>query len=311
MCEYVTGFRLPSAKLQREIIAKRMEHNGGAYGYIDNPYPCGLFDSRDLWELSLKTVTILYGGNGSGKSTLLNVMASCMELNRVSPFNSGEVFDDYARACSYIMGYDEEGFIYRIPNKSRIITSDDIFDYMLTIRTNNEDIAENIEEGRKAWTEFRYADTVKVGNVLENYEEFRIQMLARNKSVSRRQFIRKVVGEETKLSSNGETAIMYFREKLKNETLYCLDEPENSMSPAMQTELLSVLEEKAYRCGCQFIIATHSPFLLSMSGARIYDLDASPVTIRNWWQLENTRIYYEFFRKHSRLFEDNSELIMS
>ena len=158
MCEYVTGFRLPSAELQREIIAKRMEHNGGAYGYIDNPYPCGLFDSRDLWELSLKTVTILYGGNGSGKSTLLNVMASCMELNRVSPFNSGEVFDDYARACSYTMGYDEEGFIYRIPNKSRIITSDDIFDYMLTIRTNNEDIAENIEEGRKAWTEFRYAE---------------------------------------------------------------------------------------------------------------------------------------------------------
>jgi hypothetical protein len=41
-----------------------------------------------------------------------------------------------------------------------------------------------------------------------------------------------------------------------------------------------------------------------MSGARIYDLDASPVAIKNWWELENTRIYYEFFKQYRHLFEE-------
>ena len=61
-------------------------------------------------------------------------------------------------------------------------------------------------------------------------------------------------------------------------------------------------KENGGYCGCQFIIATHSPFLLSMEGARIYDLDADPVEVRNWWELENVRIYYDFFREHEELF---------
>lgn len=112
---------------------------------------------------------------------------------------------------------------------------------------------------------------------------------------------------EVKLNSNGETALSYFEAKLKNDTLYCLDEPENSMSPKMQLELMKMLENMARFCGCQFIIATHSPFLLSLKGARIYDLDASPVDIRNWWELENTKIYYEFFSRYKNLFCEQEE----
>ena len=134
-------------------------------------------------------------------------------------------------------------------------------------------------------------------------------MLAKRKNVTRREFIRKTAGKEVRLNSNGETALNYFNRKLKNDTLYCLDEPENSMSPSMQRQLVGLLEEKARLNGCQFIIATHSPFILALAGARIYDLDSSPVTIRNWWELENTRTYYEFFKKYSRYFEDGSTLI--
>ena len=130
-----------------------------------------------------------------------------------------------------------------------------------------------------------------------------MQVLARSKSVSRRQFIRKTAGQEVKLNSNGETALKYFEGKLKNDTLYCLDEPENSMSPKMQLELVTMLEEMARYCGCQFIIATHSPFLLALEGARIYDLDARPASLKNWWELENTKVYYEFFKKHEHLFK--------
>ncbi len=297
---YLETFTLPIDK-EEHLIEERAEENGGRFGYVDNIYPCRMFGPRELEEITFRDVTIFYGGNGSGKSTLLNLIAGKLQLNRIAPFNSSELFDRYADACEYTCGYDDEGFIHRIPDGSRIITSDDIFDYMLTVRTNNAEIAEQIEVGKEEHKKLKYGDTVKFSG-LEDYEALRMQVLARQRSLSRRQFIRRTAGMETKLNSNGETALNYFETKLKFDKLYCLDEPENSMSPKMQLDLKRMLEDYAKNCGCQFIIATHSPFLLAMEGARIYDLDSDPVEVRNWWELDNVRIYYEFFREHEQLF---------
>lgn len=298
---YLERFTLP-IDMEDDLLADRAAENGGPYGYVDNPYPCGLFAEKDLFEIGFKKITILYGGNGSGKSTLLNLIAEKLKLNRIAPYNSGEMFDSYVENCEYTMGYDDEGFEHRIPNGSRIITSDDIFDYMLTVRTNNNEITEGKENARDEWANLRFGETIKARG-MEDYEALRLQVLARKKSVSRRQFIRKAAGDEVKLGSNGETALEYFEKRLKNDTLYCLDEPENSMSPKMQLTLVKMLEEMARYCGCQFIIATHSPFLLALDGARIYDLDSKPAEIKNWWELENAKIYFEFFDKYRHLFK--------
>ena len=298
---YLETFALPIDK-EQALLRKRAEHNGGKAGYIDNPYPCGLFSEKEFGEINFRKITIFYGGNGSGKSTLLNLIAEKLQLNRIAPYNSGEMFASYVGKCKFTLGYDDEGFPHRIPNGSRIITSDDIFDYMLTVRTNNNEISECKEQARKDWVAQKYGDTVKIEG-LQDYEALRLQVLARKKSVSRRGFIRRTAGNEVKLCSNGETALEYFRHKLKSDTLYCLDEPENSMSPKMQLEFVKILEEMARYCGCQFVIATHSPFLLALEGARIYDLDSYPVTIKNWWELENTKLYYSFFAKYRDLFE--------
>ena len=302
---YLESFTLP-IKQENQMIKVCMRENGGDFGYIDNTYPCGLFGPKGLTEISFQNVTIFYGGNGSGKSTLLNLIAAKLELNRIAPYNSSELFDTYAEACTYTLDYDDEGFRQRIPNGSRIITSDDIFDYMLTVRTNNAEVGAEIERGKEEYQRLKYGETIKMHG-FEDHEILRMQVLARSKSVSRRQFIRRTVGQEVRLNSNGETALSYFESKLRNDTLYCLDEPENSMSPAMQQKLLELLTTMTRFCGCQLIISTHSPFLLSMEGARIYDLDASPVDIKDWWELENTRIYYDFFMKHAALFESDSD----
>lgn len=299
---YLDSFYLPIDEEER-LLRIRGRHNGGKYAYVDNPYPCGLFSKKQLHEIHFKKITIFYGGNGSGKSTLLNLIAEKLELNRIAPFNSGEMVASYVEACEYSLGYDDEGFRHRVPNGSRIISSDDIFDYMLTVRTNNDEIGDSKEEARDEWVHLKFGKTIKM-NGMQDYEAMRMQVLARRESVSRRQFIRQTAGHEVKLNSNGETALDYFEKRLRPDTLYCLDEPENSMSPKMQLSLVKMLEEMARYCGCQFIIATHSPFLLALEGARIYDLDAMPVEVKNWWELENTRIYYEFFRKHHVLFEE-------
>lgn len=299
---YIRSFSLPIYN-EENIIEERMAYNGGIFGYIDNIYPCCLFAEKKLETIEFSPITIFYGGNGSGKTTLLNLISQKLQLNRIAPFNSSELFDSYVARCGYTMYDDEEGFERRIPNGSRIITSDDIFDYMLTVRTNNQDIAENIEVARSRYGDLKFGETVKMQS-MDDYEALRLQIQARSKSVSRRKFIRQTAGTEVKLNSNGETALEYFKGKLKNDTLYCLDEPENSLSPKLQLELKNIIEEKAHYCGCQFIIATHSPFLLAMHEdfTKIYDLDSCTVETRNWWELENTRIYFQFFEENRELF---------
>ena len=89
---YLDKFILPIEKEER-IVKNIMSKNGGAYGYIDNPYPCGLFGEKGFSEIDFATTTIFYGGNGSGKSTLLNLISSKLQLNRIAPFNSSETFD--------------------------------------------------------------------------------------------------------------------------------------------------------------------------------------------------------------------------
>lgn len=62
------------------------------------------------------------------------------------------------------------------------------------------------------------------------------------------------------------------------------------------------LEDSARFFGCQFLIATHSPFILSLKEAKIYDLDADPATVKKWTELENVQTYYRFFKDHESEF---------
>ena len=81
-----------------------------------------------------------------------------------------------------------------------------------------------------------------------------------------------------------------------------MDEPENSLAPKFQIELIQLILELSRFFNCQFIIATHSPFLLSIPEAKIYDLDAIPVITKQWYELENMKVYYEFFKQNKDKF---------
>lgn len=58
--------------------------------------------------------------------------------------------------------------------------------------------------------------------------------------------------------------------------LYLMDEPESALSPTRTLTLMSAIDRLARTGRCQFIIATHSPLLLTVPGAQIYDFDAAP-----------------------------------
>ncbi len=296
---YLEQFKIPDEKIE-DIIS----HNQACFywqrGYMENRYPCEVFADRGLHSLDFASVTILYGGNGSGKSTLLNIIAEKLHLNRLAPFNKSAIFDYYLDFCDYKTAVDDYGNELKIPSKSRIITSDDVFDYMLNVRVNNDEINESVEKARKYREELAFKETIKMKS-MEDYERLREQLEARR--LSGRKYVQKHVGEGVRPKSNGETALRFFDSRIENDILCLLDEPENSMSPKFQLELVKNIEEMARFCGCQFIIATHSPFLLALENAKIYNLDATPITLEKWWKLENPKIYFDFFDKYRDLFK--------
>jgi predicted ATPase len=185
-----------------------------------------------------------------------------------------------------------------IPENSRIITSDDVFDYMLNIRNLNEGIDEKREDLFDEYLDAKYSHFQMKS--ISDYEQLKKVNDARSRTQSR--FVRNELMDNVREYSNGESAFLYFTEKITENGLYILDEPENSLSPKRQMELMSFIEDSARFMGCQFIISTHSPFLLALRGAKIYDLDEDPVDVKPWTELENVRIYYDFFKKHENEF---------
>jgi len=257
----------------------------------DTVYPFKTLSERGLEVLDFEPVTILYGGNGSGKSTALNVIAEKIGLERDTLYNRSNFFEDYTGMCRFLTEQ-------RIPRHSRIITSDDVFDFMLNLRSLNEGIDRQREVLFEEYLDHKYKSFRMES--LEDYEKLKKVNLARSKTQSR--YVREQLMGNVREHSNGESAFLYFSEKIKDNGLYLLDEPENSLSPLKQQELLKFLEDSARFFGCQFVIATHSPFLLSMRGAKIYDLDEKPVDVKRWTELENVRVYYDFFQKHGKEF---------
>lgn len=292
---YLSHFEFPCREMEYSFTM------GQKRTCYDTYYPFLVLSEHNLTMLDFEPITILYGGNGSGKTTALNVIAEKLELERDTLYNRSNFFEDYTGMCSYRTPNDGNGKRNRkrMPQGSRIITSDDVFDFMLNLRSINDGINNKREELFEDYLDTKYSHFQMKS--LEDYEQLKKSRMA--KTLTQSKYIRKNLMDNVREHSNGESAFLYFTNKIKENGLYLLDEPENSLSPDKQQELVKFLEDSARFFGCQFLIATHSPFLLSMRGAKIYDLDEEMVDVKRWTELGNVRAYYDFFKKHESEFD--------
>ena len=206
----------------------------------DSFYPFQILSRHHLQRIDFEPVTILYGGNGSGKTTVLNVIGEKLQLSRESVFNKSNFFQDYLDLCDYQL----KG---RIPVNSRVITSDDVFDYMLNIRSMNEGIDRKKESLFEDYLDAKYADFQM--RSLDDYE--RLKKVTKARRLTQSRYVRSELMDNIREYSNGESAFIYFSEKITENGLFLLDEPENSLSPARQQELVKFLEDSARFFGCQ------------------------------------------------------------
>lgn len=285
---YLERFEIPS------LDAREKFTNDIRRRCYNTVYPFNVFELRELPELTFEPVTLLCGGNGSGKSTLLNVIAEKLGVSRSAAYNRSSFFEDYVRLCRC----DTRGPSDALSG-GRIITSDDVFDYLLNIRALNGQVDAKRQALFEEYTDAKYAKYSY--RTLSDYEDLKKFVDAHRRTQS--DYVRRRLAANLPERSNGESALAYFVDAIRENALYLLDEPENSLSPERQLELVRYVSDSARFYGCQFVIATHSPFLLSIQGARIYDLDADPPRPRRWTELKNVRAYYDFFRERRREFE--------
>lgn len=285
---YLERFRVPSLG-RREAFVNDIKRR--CYNTV---YPFNVFELREIPELRFEPVTLLCGGNGSGKTTVLNVIAEKLGIRRGAAYNRSSFFEDYVRLCEAETRGPSEAL-----TGGRIITSDDVFDYLLNIRTLNQRVDARREELFQEYTDAKYAKYSY--RSMADYEDLKKFTEAHRRTQS--DYVRRRLAANLPERSNGESALAYFVDAIKENALYLLDEPENSLSPERQLELVGYLADSARFYGCQCIIATHSPFLMSIPGARVYDLDADPPAIRRWTELDSVRTYYDFFEARRNEFE--------
>lgn len=251
-----------------------------------NIYPDYVFKHMAGEVLLFDRITVLYGNNGSGKSSLLNIMANKLGIAGAERMTSD--FSPYVQrfldASSYRLGQNEdERELRKLPEGSRYMKSEDILYEIKKIQQAGvlrESLLHEQRGGGMSREETEaygdsYAFKKRMGIIQFSQEKY----------------------------SNGETSMHYFGDHLLPGNLYLLDEPETSLSPANQIKLAEQINELARLLDAQFVIATHSPFMLGTLNAKIYNLDVRPLQTAAWHELDNVRFFQQFFQQHQRLFD--------
>ncbi len=168
---YLSRFTFPDPERESDFIFAQKRT------CYDTYYPYGVLSARGLFELEFEPVTLLYGGNGSGKTTALNVIAEKLSLKRGALYNRSSFFERYLRDCRAETRAP-------VPGESRVITSDDVFDFMLDLRAVNL----GIDRRREALLEDYFDDKHRDFKLksLADYEELKRVNLARTKTPAHR-----------------------------------------------------------------------------------------------------------------------------
>jgi len=112
-------------------------------------------------------------------------------------------------------------------------------------------------------------------------------------------------GKSLITQSHGQSLMAYFQSRYHIKGLYFLDEPETALSPASLIELLNLLIKINKQGHAQFIIATHSPFLMACPDALIYSFDNPAIEPIEFKDTQYYKIYKNFMNHPEKFIKAN------
>jgi predicted ATPase len=102
--------------------------------------------------------------------------------------------------------------------------------------------------------------------------------------------------------SHGESFLALFKNRF-DRGIYLLDEPEAALSPQRQLSLLRIIHDLTAAGRAQFLIATHSPMLLSFPGATVLDFDEGNIQPVDYRETKHFQITRDFLNGPERFFK--------
>ena len=106
-------------------------------------------------------------------------------------------------------------------------------------------------------------------------------------------------GKSLHRQSHGEAFLALFENRVED-GMYLLDEPEAALSPQRQLTFLSILHQLASMKVAQFIIATHSPILLTLPNATVLSIDEGRLREVSYKDTEHYQLTRDFLNKPER-----------
>ena len=247
----------------------------------DLAFPFSVPAIRSLESLSFTSaVTFFVGENGSGKSTLLEGIALAAGLPAVggASLDRDETLGAQRSLAKRLrLTWDHRtrrGFFLR---------AEDFFGFTKELSRLRAEMQQRIRD-----IDTEYADRTPFA-----------RGLAAGPAASSLAEMEQRYGIDLDANSHGQSFLALFQARFVPDALYLLDEPEAPLSPQSQLALISMLKEMTGQ-RAQFIVATHSPLLLSFPGATIVSFDQSPPREVPYAELEHVNLTREFLHDPDR-----------
>lgn len=195
-------------------------------------------------------ITIFVGENGSGKSTLLKSLAIAMNLPAIgsSDLETDRSLDDLQLFADHLRGSWSSkayrGFFFR---------AEDYFGFVKRLKDIDSELGNDIVDFEKKLSGSGLKESV--GSILGQKEA-----------------LKRKYGDLGKVS-HGEGFLKVLQSRMQSEGIYLIDEPEAALSPQRQLSLYSLIKNMAEENKCQFIIATHSPILMTLPNSQLFEFD--------------------------------------
>jgi predicted ATPase len=109
-------------------------------------------------------------------------------------------------------------------------------------------------------------------------------------------------GKSLHEQSHGESFMALFANRFE-QGIYILDEPEAALSPQRQLTFLKIIHDLETSGQAQFLIATHSPIILSYPGAVLFSLDGRAIEQIDYRETKHFLITRDFLNSPERFFK--------
>lgn len=247
---------------------------------------CEVPESRDDFPFSLpfvpsisnrsidQNILFFVGENGSGKSTLLESIA--LASNRIN-IGGTELEKDGTLAPikplsnSLRLGWNSQS------HKGFFLRAEDFFGFV----HRNQNL---VKEFDGLIDRFRDDDRVR------GYME------------ANKRAINAKYGRDLNDYSHGEGFLEFFKSRIVPGGLYLIDEPEAAFSPQRQLAFILLIVEMVQQ-DCQFIIATHSPIILSAPGAQIWAFSEDGIEEAKYDELDHVTFTRSFIESPERFWK--------